>query len=360
MTASQPLHILRRSIVHATAAIVLLCAAAPLATAQPAAFQDAKEAYEFAEFERAITLFSDVAQDTTAAIEYRRESLRYLGRAYIARNKRGEAREALRSLVELEPPIVELDPDREPPTIMDLYYEVRKQVAGSYQVERRDPGLQTIAILDFTNSSVDERERYDSLTKGFPSMMVNYMNGATDLKVIERERLQWLLKELDLQRRADVVDQSTAVRMGKLMGASTMLFGSYIVHEDRMWLSARLVKVETSEVLLTERLFGEPDEFFDLVEKLSLAVTRAINVEMEETELGTGSETRSLDAMMAYSDGLVELEQGNYRAAYEQFLKAKEYDPNYERAQIKMESLKPMLASIGAEPPRTTESDGRP
>lgn len=327
---------------------LMLLGAAPV-QAQPAAFQQAQEAYEFAEYEKAIEGFSEVAQDTSVDKEIRREALHYLGRAYIARDKRSEAREAIKSLVQLEPPLVELDPDREPPTIMDLYYEVRQQMQGGYAVEKRDPGLQTLAIMDFTNASVDERERFDSLTKGFPSMMINYMSGATDMKVIERERIQWLLNELELQKKADVVDQSTAVRTGKLLGANAVLFGSYIVHEDQMWLSARLVKVETSEILLAEKIFGEPDEFFELVEDLSLQVTRAINVEMEETELGTDSETRSLDATLAYSDGLVELENGNYRAAYEKFLEAQEYDPNYKRAEIKAESLKPMLATAGAE-----------
>lgn len=325
------------------------------AQAQPAAFQDAQEAYEFAEFEKAIGLFSKVAQDTTVDSDIRREALRYLGRAYIARDKHDQAREAIKSLVQMEPPLVELDPDREPPTIMDLYYEVRQQMQGGYAIEKRGPGLQTLAIMDFTNASVDERERFGSLTKGFPSMMINYLSGATDLKVIERERIQWLLNELELQRKADVVDQSTAVRTGKLLGANAVLFGSYIVHEDQMWLSSRLVKVETGEILLAEKIFGEPDEFFGLVEELSLKVTRAINVEMEET---IGSETQSLDAMMAYSDGLVALENGNYRKAYEKFLQAQEYDPNYKRAEIKAQSLKPMLATAGPDSTRAPGDTG--
>lgn len=314
------------------------------ATAQEARFEEAKEAYQFAEYDKAVDLFSAVAQDGNAEMETRREALRYLGRAYIARDKHDKAREAIQQLVELEPPIVELDPDREPPPIMDLYYEVRKQMEDGYTVQKRDPGLQTLAIMDFTNSSVDEKERFEPLEKGLPSMMINYMSGATDLQVIERERIQWLLQELELQRDPDLVDQETAVRTGKLLGANAVVFGSYTVHEDQMWLSARVVKVETSEILLAEQVFGEPDAFFDLIQDLSMQVTRAINVELEEDKLGSG-ETNSLDAMMAYSDGLAALEDGDYRAAYEKFLEASELDPNYQRAQLKAESLKPMLVA---------------
>lgn len=323
--------------------LMLLLIAGP-AQAQNAQFDEAKEAYEFAEYDTAVDLFSSVAQDSDADTELRREALRYLGRAYIARDKHDKAREAIEQLIELEPPLVELDPDREPPPIMDLYYEVRKEKEDGYTVEKRDPGLQTLAIMDFSNSSVDEKERFDPLQKGLPSMMINHMNGATDLQVIERERIQWILNELELQSDPDIVDQSTAVQTGKVMGANAVVFGSYTVHEDQMWLSARVVKVETSEIMLSEQVMGEPDEFFDLIQDLSMQVTRAINVELEEDELGS-NETNSLDAMMAYSDGLAQLEDGNYQAAYEKFLEASELDPNYQRAELKAESIKPMLVA---------------
>lgn len=222
---------------------------------------------------------------------------------------------------------------------------------GGYGVSTEGPGLQTLAIMDFQNASVDERERYSSLTAGFPSMVINYLSGTTDLQVIERQRINWLLKELELQKKAEVVDQSTAVRTGKVLGATAVLFGNYIVHEDQMRISARIVKVETSEILLAEEVFGEPDEFFELVRDLSTEVTRAINVEMEETETGSGTETRSLDARIAYSDGLVALDDGNYQAAKEHFEQALEYDPNYTLAKERVKSLQPMLAAANQTDP---------
>lgn len=347
MITQRTSHIGRRLLVAVLGIALWGLLALPNAMAQSATFDEALDAYQFAEYQTAIDLFSEVAQDTSVNREVRKEALRYLGRAYIARDNQAQAREAIKRLVNMEPPLVELDPNQEPPPIMDLYYEVRKQLDG-YGVKTRDPGMQTLAIMDFTNSSVDEKERFDPLSKGFPSMMINYMNGSTDLKVIERERIQWLLKELELQRNPELIDQSTAVRTGKLLGAQSVLFGGFTVHRDEMWISARLVKVETGEILLAEQIFGDPDEFFELVKDLSLQVTRAINVELEETQMGAGDATQSLDAQIAFSDGLAQLEDGNYRAAYEKFLEAVEYDPNYQLAKRKAESLKPMLAARGA------------
>jgi len=323
--------------------------------AQPSALQEAKEASEFGEYERVATLLSGVTQDASVAETHRRDAFEYLVRAYVAQGQRSEARTAMKTWLQMEPPPVELDPNRQPPDLMKLYYEVRKEMNGDYAVQR-DPGLQTLAIMDFTNASVTDSQRWGSLTAGFPSMMINYLSGTTDLQVIERQRIDWLLKELKLQRKGDVVDQSTAVRTGKVLGASSVLFGTYTVLEDRIRIGARLVKVETSEILLAEDVMGDPDDFFDLVQELSNKVTRAINVELEETKTGAGPETQSIEARLAYFDGLVEMDDGNYQAARKHFEDALKHDPGYELAQTKMESLQPQLAAVEAD--STSGSDG--
>lgn len=324
--------------------VVVALSMAPSLQAQPAAFQKAMKAYEAYNYEEATTLFSEVAHDSSMENEVRRKALQYLGQIYIGEDQREKAREAVEQLVNLEPPPIELNPNRQPPPLMKVYYQVRKQDRGGYDVRKKDPGLQTLAIMDFRNSSVDQQERFASLSAGFPSMMVNYLNGATDLQVIERQRIQWLLDEIELQRKADVVDQSTAVRTGKLLGATTVLFGNYIVFEDVMRVSARLVKVETGEILLARKVKGEPDEFFDLVKELSRDVTQAVNVKMEE-DTKTGSTTELLDAQLAYSEGLTAMENENWQVARKKFKRALEHDPNYELAQQRLESLETMLAS---------------
>jgi TolB-like protein len=316
--------------------------------AQPSALQEGKEASEFGEYEKAASLLSEVTQDSSVEETYRRDAFEYLVRAHIAEGQRSKARTAMKTWLQMEPPPVELDPNRQPPDLMKLHYEVRKEMSGNYAVQR-DPGLQTLAIMDFTNASVTDSQRWGALTAGFPSMMIDYLSGTTDLQVIERQRIDWLLKELELQRKGDVVDQSTAVRTGKVLGATSVLFGTYTVLEDRIRIGARLVKVETSEILLAEDVMGDPDNFFELVQDLSNKVTRAINVELEETKTGAGPETQSIEARLAYFDGLVEMDDGNYQAARKHFEDALEHDSEYERARRKMKSLDPQLAAAKAE-----------
>lgn len=306
------------------------------------AFKKAVQAYQAADFEQAIKLFSHLAENPEEDRVLRRDALHYLGRAFIAKRDADHAREALTGMVEFEPPRVELDPDVEPPKFMQLYYDVRKAADGNYLVDQESK-LQTLAVLDFSNHSIDDHERLDPLEKGFSSLFINQLSGATELKVIERERIQWLLDELDLQKDPSRVDQQTAVRAGKLLGANVVLMGSYIKQGKKMVLSTRLVSVETSEILMSEQVSGKADQFFELAEKLSLNVARGINVDLEKSELGARSETRSLDAMISYSEGLALLEDDAFQAAYEKFLEALDFDPSYQRAQRKAKSIEPLL-----------------
>jgi len=312
--------------------------------AQESVLEEAKQKYQFAEYQEATTLFQKVAGDEQTDVELRRDALRYLARTHIARGREESARSAVEDLVATNPPEGYLNPDVEPPAVMDLYYEVQKEERGGYQVQQKQ-GLQTLAVMDFTNNSITRREDYEGLRKGLPSIMINNLTGGTDLQVIERERIEWLLNELKLQKQSGKVDQSTAVRTGKLLGANAVVFGSFIATEDEMNISARVVKVETGEVMFGDQVQGNPDAFFDLIQELSQKVTKSINVEMEETTLGA-EQTKSLDAMMAYSDGLNLLEAGKYRKAQRKFQQALDYDEDFEKARKKMESVKPMVAGL--------------
>ncbi len=315
-------------------------------SAQQSTFEEAKQKYQFAEYDQATSLFKEVADDEQADIELRRNALRYLARAHIAQGQKDKARSAVEQLVDTNPPSDYLDPDVEPPAVTNMFYKVQKERRGSYKVgQQENGGLQTLAVMDFSNNSITRRDDYEGLSKGLPSIMINSLTGGTDLQVIERERIEWLLNELKLQKQKDKVDQSTAVRTGKLLGANAVVFGSFIATEGQMSITARVVKVETGEVLFGDQVRGKPDKFFNLIEELSQKVTKSINVEMEDTKLGS-DQTKSLDAMMAYSDGLSLLESGKYRKAQQKFKKAVEFDDSFEKARSKMKSLKPMVASL--------------
>lgn len=321
----------------------LLIGAVQQAAGQQDSAAKLKQAHQYfktANYDKAIELYAILAKDRSLAKEQRRTVLWNLGRAYVAKDLQKDAKETIRELLELEPPLLEPDPDVESPPMMKLYYEVRKNKAGSYEVERADPGIKTIAILDFSNRSIDERERLHPLEKGFSELLINQLTGAIDLKVIERERIQWILDEIGLENDPGKFDINSAVRVGKQLGVHSVLLGSFINADNSLWLGARLVKVETSEILMTEDVKGKTEKFFELTRKLGEKVAAEIDVAVSKAQMEARTETKSLEAMLAYSDGLSQLELGNYKQAYEKFEMALKLDPGYEKARKKMESIR--------------------
>lgn len=291
----------------------------------------------------AIKTCSEVAEDASANKEQLKEALRLLGRAHLLNAEEEPARETMANLIQLEPPVVELPEDEYPP-LRTVYYEVRKELSDSYEIER-NPGVHTMAIMGFTNTSLDDKERYDPLEWGIASMLIGSLSGATELKVVERERLKWILDEHSLQSDPAIVDQSTAVRMGKLLGAQTMLFGSITVMGKRMRVDARLVNVETSEVMMTAHVAEEPDDFLKILDDLSLKIATELSIVLADLEEEPGSRTKSLDAQLSYSQGLVLIEEESYDMAYAKFMEALEYDPDFVKAKHKAVSISPLLAA---------------
>lgn len=338
---NNPVRTGRRYILPVIAVLSMLITSTLWAQSDPKAKLDqAEQYYKSAQFDNAIGILDTLAADGSVDVEIRKEALRFLGRAYSAKGLYDKAKESISQLLKLEPPMVVFNPDYEPPVFMKLYYESRKEFSGSYSVERPDPGMKTLAIIDFKNRSVDHKEQYDPMEQGFADLMINRMNNSTDLKVIERERIQWILDEIKLQ---NANDMEGAVRLGKQLGVQSVLLGSFIIVGDQIWLGARLVKVETSEILLTDEVKGDLDEFFDLVDQLGKKIADKINVTLKKETSSDISQAPSLDAIMAYSVGLNYLEKEDYKNAYAKFEEALKIDPNYEKAKLKAQSIAPLL-----------------
>ena len=333
--------------------LVALASGAAPAAAQGPALVRAIALYQDAEFEAATAALVVIAEDASAALPRRKQALEMLGLIYIKQRRQEEARAAMEKLLDLEPPLVEVDIDEIHPSLAEYYLEARRDRQGSYEVEGGGPGLITLAIADFSNNAIHHRDEFDPMTQGFAAEMIRHLNGATDLRVVERARLDWLLRELDLQHDANLIDPATAVQAGKLLGASTVLLGDFFILNDQLRLGVRFVSVETGEVLEAASVQSTTDDIFDAVEELSLAIAEVIqrrldtDVEIDREKMGQLHDTGSTDALLAYVQGRRLLEQGAEAEALAQFERSLSLDPELERAQRQIEQVRPFLASGG-------------
>lgn len=193
------------------------------------------------------------------------------------------------------------------------------------------------------------KEKYEALGRGLAEMFTTDLANVGRLKVVERVRLQALLDELKLAQ-SDYVDQSTAPRVGRLLGAGKLVGGSYLVADEEIRLQVTLADVVSGErVPQLEQQRASLDELFDLQTKVTFSIVDQLDVELTAQERAAIEEvpTQSIQAFLAYSRGLMEEDRGNYGAAARQYQRAQQIDPNFEQARQRQRKSQSVQAGGG-------------
>ena len=107
-----------------------------------------------------------------------------------------------------------------------------------------------VAVLKFDNGGSHgentEDDDFAALEVGLQQMLLTELSQNSNLRIIERGRLNDLLAEQNLaaQGRAD---QAGAAQIGKLVGARYVVLGSYTDLFGQFRMDTRVVDVETGE-----------------------------------------------------------------------------------------------------------------
>ncbi|HXU61458.1 MAG TPA: CsgG/HfaB family protein, partial [Polyangia bacterium] len=131
-------------------------------------------------------------------------------------------------------------------------------------------GAIRVAVTDFQpgGTAADEDR---ALGAGLQSMLTTDLAASSHITVVERARLADLRKEMKLGHSA-AADPATAVKLGRLAGATHLVTGSFTISGKQMRLDARVIDVATGRVALATDATGERDAFFELEKKIAGAV----------------------------------------------------------------------------------------
>ena len=196
----------------------------------------------------------------------------------------------------------------------------------------------TLAILPFENNSVTEPEHYEPLTNGLSAMLITDLsNQVSTLKLIERDKIQALLKEIALSQ-SGAIDQSTAVRAGTILGAQATTFGSFMVLGNQVRIDARIVKVETSEVLMAASILGRSDNFIQLEQELAAKIAKSLNSTFTPV---IETSTSDIDAALYFSRGLAAHDRGDVATAKRMFDQSIARDAAYKVQVESVTGMKP-------------------
>jgi TolB-like protein len=123
-----------------------------------------------------------------------------------------------------------------------------------------------VAVLRFDNNTGNER--YAHLGRAMSSMMISHLSIIDRIQLVERERIEEVMAELDLQY-SGRVDPETAQSLGMIVGAEYMVFGAFVTVDPEMRLDTRVTRTETTEIVTTADVRGRGESLFDLQQALA-------------------------------------------------------------------------------------------
>ncbi len=233
-----------------------------------------------------------------------------------------------------------------PSELRDKWYEISKSKDMLVCRNETEPGVRTIAVMEFDNFSAGTyKEALGDLSKGLADFFEYDFSKFPGMKIVERDKLDYLLREAKLSAEGKI-DAATAVRAGKMLGAQMMVFGSVTQLDGKnARMVVRVVDVETSEIVTMADREGKPD-FVGMEKELVKDVAAKLNLVLTD-ETGAAideSATSDMDAARLYSLGLKYMDEYQYEKAYDYFKKAYEKDSSFAEAKRKMEIYKPLVS----------------
>lgn len=196
-----------------------------------------------------------------------------------------------------------------------------------------------IAVLPYTDAGSygKDKEDFAALQKGLAAMMISELAQNPNLRLVDRENIQSMISEQDLGKDGRV-DNATAAKIGKLVGAKYMIMGSFADFYGRFRIDARLVDVETGEIMKTvtsDPKDNKRDDMFRILQNVSLKLMEGTKLPQLTSTQASAVKARTVptEALSYYSRALVYQDRGDKTKAAEFFSKALDIFPNYTEAQ---------------------------
>jgi TolB-like protein len=320
-----------------------------VALAQNVELQEAKKYFNEGEIQKSIDILQRLVTTRSLSQQDYIDANEHLAVAYVATNQDDAAAGVFTEVLQKNADYRPSDNWWPHQRLMASYYKTVKEIKGSLEVEA-GPGIQTIAFMDFENNSIDDAEKYTNLGNALSKILITDFGVVSSLRIVERERLKFLIDELKLTDEKvggqNIIDPSMAPRVGKFLGAHSFVFGSFIRLGKKFRMDVRLVKTETGEIFKTASVEGEPDDVFDLAKKLTLEIAKNLGAAIEKTERDklekAGKENVPIEAIALFGDAMSMANQEEYKAALAKLEEAIKIAPEFLKAQDMLAVVRPL------------------
>jgi len=211
--------------------------------------------------------------------------------------------------------------------------EIQLAVQNEAQLNIANFPEKSVAVLYFLSLSDDPQ--WEPLQKGLAEMIITDLSKIEEIRVIERLRLNYLMDELKLST-SGLMDENSAPRLGKFLGARNLVKGSYMVMPDlKMTLDANIFETQKLYTPTTANLEGNLARLFRMEKEIVLRILDHFKIELtpQQRERILEIPTENMMAFMNYCRGLDAMDRTDFEQAQNFFQNAVHLDASFKLAQ---------------------------
>ena len=213
---------------------------------------------------------------------------------------------------------------------------------GPLALHAQDDLRPGVAVFEFEPGGAVGEGAMDmeNLGIGIQAMLLNELTQNSSPRIVERRELNRVLQELELGQ-SGAVDPSTAAEAGKLVGARYMIFGSIADLFGEVVLTARVVEVETGELIRGAQEKAPRDDLYDVLVRTADQITRDLDLPPLEKEIREAREERDVPpgAVILLANAEAARDEGREDRAIELYQRLAREFPDYTDAQVALEQL---------------------
>jgi TolB-like protein len=219
-----------------------------------------------------------------------------------------------------------------------------KQAIAAENTLAAHPDKNSLVILYFVN--LTGRKDLTPLEKGMTLMLLTDLSLVPEIQLVERVKLQALAEELKLGS-SGLVDQQTAPRIGKLVGARTIVGGDFLNTAQKGFdTRSRLLDVETANIKGQFSVSGDLEDILKTEKELVTGIVDKLQISLKPEVAAAirkpcSVNLKALDAMFR---GVDASDRGDYKQAGDLYEEALIADPEVCVAAVALQELVQMGA----------------
>jgi tetratricopeptide (TPR) repeat protein len=223
----------------------------------------------------------------------------------------------------------------------ELHAAAKSAIANEASLAPEANNPRAVAVLPMTFSGTDQT--LAPLSRGMSDLLISDLARSPELQLLERDRIQAMVDEIALGQ-SGRTDAATSLRAGKLVRASRVVQGAITQTGARnLTVNAAVMSVATAQQQGRDVQSSDVlDQIFTIEKNIALGLFDELGVRLSAADRAAIEQrpTRSLQAFLAYSNGLVAEDEGRFGDAARFYDQARSIDPGFGAALQKAQSAR--------------------